>query len=360
MQNVLVSSAETLPPPLRVRPDMNPQWLDIEESFDTAADRIIRAHAADGAAHDLPVLDLRHYAVVPQQGIFALAPVGRHREPMPLRNNAFTNVMARLGAPAEFVRDRLPAPLQLAVTNYLMCSSDDALSATLRLRGNDVSAVVSHRYAPLDPIDLIESVRSVLQKTGMLNSVAVRSTATGLVDALRLVIPSEKQAVKVGDISALGIDITNSSFGRSSLKVTGIVWRLRCTNGLRAAERQGSFSVRHVGESQRLRDGLAEAIPNAIAQARGLMSRWKLAVHTMIDDVQQQVESIRELTIPEQKQTLDELKTELGVRELPRFVDLYSLTNGITAAARQAVPARRLEMETLAGELLARRVGGAS
>jgi hypothetical protein len=152
----------TLPPPLRTAPDMRPHWDDVELSFDQAAQRIIAAHAADGHAADLPVTDLKTWAIAPLDGQFALVPLARHHEPKPLRNNAFSNLMTRLGAPAEFLRDRLPAALQIATANWLLGTSDGSSAATLRLRGGEVAAVVSGRYAPLDPVELVDTLHTAL------------------------------------------------------------------------------------------------------------------------------------------------------------------------------------------------------
>src|SRR5271168_693728 len=85
----------------------------------------------------------------------------RHHPPMLLRNSAFSNLMVRIGAPADFIR-RLPAPLQLATTNYLLGEGEETSSATLRLRGTEVAALVSGRYAPLDPEELLSCVRDAL------------------------------------------------------------------------------------------------------------------------------------------------------------------------------------------------------
>ena len=123
--------------------------------------------------------------------------------------------MARVGAPVEFIR-RLPAPLQLATTNWLLAEHDDSSSATLRLRGDEVAAVVSGRYAPMDPVELLDCVRASLVRFGLLDDVRVRGVASGLVDNLRLVLPSEEVALKVGDTSNVGLDISTSSFGLSA------------------------------------------------------------------------------------------------------------------------------------------------
>jgi hypothetical protein len=345
--------------PLRTAPDMPARWDDVELDFDTAAERIIQAHRTDGASQDLPIADLKTWAVIPHHGSFALLPLARHHAPKPLRNNAFSNLMNRIGAPPDFIR-RLPAPLQLATTNYLLSEHDDKSSATLRLRGDEVAAVVSGRYAPLDVEELVTCVRDALVRFDLLRDVRVKGVASGLIDNMRLIIPSEEVAVKPGDVSNVGLDISTSSFGRSAIHLSPMVWRLVCTNGLRSSERRGQLSFRHVGDSDRLRAGIAEAIPSALAHARGLMDQWKRAVTFMVEDVAKQIEEMRELTNLERRAFEDEVKREAQTSALPAHVPLYSLVNALTATAKAAVPARRLELEGVAGDLLHRHVGGRS
>lgn len=349
----------SLPAPLRTAPDMPSVWADIELDFDTAAERIVQAHARDGEHRDLPIADLKTWAVVPYEGQFALAPLTRHHAPKPLRAAAFSNLMTRIGAPAEFIR-RLPAPLQLATTNYLLSEHNETSSATLRLRGEQVSAVVSDRYAPLDPEELLDCVRSALVRFDLLRDVRVRGVASGLVDNMRLILPSESVAVKaVGDVSHVGLDITTSSFARSSVRLAPTVFRLVCLNGMRAPEKRGELSFRHVGDTSRLRAGIAEAIPSALAHARGLMTQWQRSVTFMVEDVQKQIEAMRELTMPEKKNLEVAVRLETGRPDLPEHVNLYDFVNAMTASAKSGSPSRRLEIETLAGDVLARHVGSA-
>ena len=348
----------SLPAPLRVASDMPARWDDVELDFDAAAQRIIDAHKSDGTARDLPITDLKTWAIAPLDGQFSLVPLARHHDPKPLRSSAFSNLMSRIGAPADFIR-RLPAPLQLATTNYLL-SEHNENAATLRLRGDQVAAVVSGRYAPLDPQELLACVRDALVRFDLLDQVRVRGVASGLVDNMRLILPNESVAVKPGDVSHIGLDISTSSFGRSAIHLSPMVWRLVCTNGLRRPERRGQLSFRHVGDSDRLRSGIAEGIPTAMTHARGLMTQWQRAVTFMVEDVQRQVEAMRDLTIPERRAFEDVIKLEAGTPELPPKAPLYSVVNALTATAKSAHPARRLELEGLAGDLLAEHVGGPS
>jgi hypothetical protein len=276
---------------------------------------------------------------------------------MALRSNAFSNLMVRLGAPAEFIRDRLPAPLQLATTNWLLGMSEGSSAATLRLRGGEVAAVVSGRYAPLDPIELVDTLRTALIKHGLLEEVRIRGVATGLVDNMRLVLPSETRELKKGDVSNVGIDISTSCFGRSAVHIAPLIWRLVCLNGMRAMEKGGGFSFRHVGDSDRLKAAVSEAIPTALVHARGVMHQWQRAVTFMVEDVAKQIEAMRELTIPERKGLESELLREVHAPALPEHVPLYDLVNALTSSAKAAVPARRLELEAMAGELLDQHIG---
>lgn len=362
-REVLVQTSTNNPPPQLPRPlrtvaDMPSAWTDGDLPFDAAAQMIVDAHERDGAHRDLPIGDLRTWAVAPRDGKFALVPLARHHEPRALRSSAFSHLAARLAAPSDFVR-RLPAPLQLATLNWLLHERDDSASTTLRLRGDDVAAIVSGRYAPLDASELVDTVRAALVRFGVLQDVRVRAWATGLVDNLRLVLPSESVAVEVGDVSAVGLDVTSSSFAKSAIHVSPVVWRLVCKNGLRAPERRGAMSFRHVGDARRLRDGVVEAVPSALVHARGVMGQWKRAVDVMVDDVQRLVDGLRELTVPERNTLEAELRAESAESTVPTSMRLYDFVNAVTSAAKSSTPSRRLELEAVAGQVLARRADGA-
>ena len=352
------TNGASLPPPLRVAADMAPRWLNTSRDFDSAAHAIVDAHRTDGEARDLPVMDLGAWGVLPKGGVFSLAPLHKGHEPLSLRSTAFSNLMTKFGAPADFVRDRLPAPLQLAICNWLLVKNERHVPATLRVRGDEVAAIVSDRYAPLDNEELLGCVRAALERHHALGDIEVKSIATGLVDVLRIVFPNAQTAVKVGDTSALGLDISSSCFGKSAVHIRGLVWRLKCTNGLRVAEGTGNFSFRHVGDVDRLRAGIADAIPTALVHARGTMDRWRASVNVMVQNVAALIDEMRDLTQGERKLVEDRVKVEAGTLNLLEPAPLYNVLNGITAAAHDSAPARRLELEAAAGDLLMRHTRG--
>lgn len=336
--NERVSIGTSLPGPLKPAPDMAPSWQDVDLDFDTAAERFVQRHQADGAVRDLPVMDLKTWGVAPDRGRFILKPLAGHEPPMRLRATAFSALCTRLGVPAEFLRERLPAPLQLATLNYLMAQGERPATAMLRVRGDEVTAIVSERYAPLDAGELVGTLRNALARHGLIDSVRVRAVATGVTDVIRLVLPSEAMPIKVGDPSMVGLDVSSSSFGRSAVHVRGVIWRLICMNGARTPSSLGDVSLRHVGETQRLRDGLAEGVATALVHARGMMDCWKAAVSSYITGLADYIDGLRELDQGEQQR----VRVELGANkpaELPERVSVYDFVNAVTQAAHEAEPA---------------------
>jgi hypothetical protein len=338
---------------------MPASWQDVDLDFDTAAERFVQRHEADGTARDFPVMDLHSWGVAPDGERLALKPLANHEPARPLRCAAFSMLCSRLGAPADFIRE-LPAPLQLATLNYLMAKGDERPgTAMLRLRSDEVTAIVSGRYAPLDAVELVGTLRAALVRHGLLGSVRVRAVATGITDVIRLVLPSEAVPVKIGDVSMVGLDVSSSSFGRSALHVRGVVWRLCCMNGARTPSSMGDVSLRHLGETQRLRDGLAEGVATALAHARGMMDRWKSAVSTYITGLRDYIDGLRELDQKERQA----VHLQMGASkhsELPASAPVYDLVNAITRAAHEAGPARRIELEGVAGGVLMDRTRGRS
>jgi regulator of sirC expression with transglutaminase-like and TPR domain len=51
--------------------------------------------------------------------------------------------------------------------------------------------------------------------------------------------------------------------------------------------------MRHIGDPQRLREQLRDAVPTAFAEARGDIERWKRAIDTLIDSAAEEIESLR-------------------------------------------------------------------
>lgn len=341
--------------PLRALPDMRPRWRNLDCDFDEAANILVEDHKNDGLAQDCPAMDLRTWGFHGQAGLFSLSPLRGQAPPRPLRRTALSNLSTRIGAPADFIK-KLPAELQLANLNYLLASHPRPLSTQLRLRGDQITSVVSERYAALDAEEFVETLRGALKEQGVLGDVRVKALASGTTDAMRLVLPDERKELQLGDVSHVGLDVSTSSFGKSAIHISGTVWRLVCENGLRSPESMGRMSLRHVGETSRLREGMRDAVPTALVHARGLMGMWQRAVAAEVRNVGALIDQMRNLTLPERERVQEALKADTGRPEVPETTSVYQLVNAVTQAAHEALPARRLEMEDIGGRLLAQEV----
>jgi hypothetical protein len=346
----------TFTPPLSVLADMPSVWTTSDSGFDDAAELFVTRHREDGAIRDIPLADIRTWAVTARGENLALQPIGRRQEPLALRAGGLCSLCSRLQVPAEFVR-RLPAALQLAVLNWGLAHLPRAAPVMLRTRGGAVTTIVSERYAALEAHELVDTLRRALTAHGLLGSVRVRAVVTGMTDALRLTLPERTVEPAVGDVTQAGLDVSTSSFARGAVRVRGTLYRLVCTNGLSAPERMGDYSARHIGDGQRLREFLQDAIPSALTHTSGLMSAWQRALTSHIEDLAEAIASIRDLTGPERQVIEEAITHEAGAPELPPRSTVYNVVNGITAAAHRYEPSRRLELEGLAGRLLMSHAG---
>jgi hypothetical protein len=333
-------------------------------SFDQAVTIIRDAHRMDGARRDITTTDLSSYAFGTRDGTsMDIAPIpyaGRDRgTTLALREQAFDQLGARGGFPGYYLRS-LPVKLTLAAVNYHL--SRDTKPALLRIAGGEVRAIFSERYAPLDDELVLEIVDDALRAAGMRSDVIARAISTGPSTVLRLTVPSESLAVKRGDVIEAGVDLANSEIGFRSVSITPITYRLICTNGARAWSSDATKRLRHIGDPIRLRDAVREAIPLALAEARGDLKRWKSAVSTMIDDALDEVESLRGFgaTSADVSGARRALADELGLASpsdemLRRKASVFIVANAITASARDRSTEGRLFVEQLGHRYLVSR-----
>jgi hypothetical protein len=359
--------------PLQPRRDQLERWFANEQPvpFDVAAEQVLSAHREDGVREDIVVHQLRTWAFCSSaRRAMALMPVpfdGRlDGEPMPLRELAFSQLCAKIGAPPAYVRD-LPARLQLACVNWGMVRQQS--SALLRLARGEVRAVVSDRYGAADDQLVLEMIADTLDRCGYRKDALVRAVAVGTHTVMRVTLPGEGTEVRAGDVIEHGIDVSNSELGLRSVQVTPVTYRLVCLNGMRAWKSESTLRMRHVGDSSRLREQLRDAIPVAFAEARGDIDRWKRAVDTIVDSALDAIESLRGfgLSNAETRAVGQTFAREHQLPERSSAVELaevlktrstaYAIANAVTATAkeRENVPAR-LALEEVAHRYLVRAV----
>lgn len=182
-------------------------------------------------------------------------------------------------------------------------------------------------------------------------------------------MPAESIAVRKDDVIEYGLDIGNSEVGLRSVQVTPITYRLVCTNGMRAWRSEAAVRMRHVGDPRRLHEQLKDAIPVALAEARGDIDKWRRATDVLIDNALDEIESLRLVGLGQAEvqavgrelamangllSANSSAQTILDALKVPTTA--YDVANAITSVARErGEVAARLTLEEQGHRYLSRR-----
>ena len=147
---------------------------------------------------------------------FALGQIASHYK-IPM---AYVDRMTQAGAAA------------LLAQNIAYWFAEQPSTRLLRTRSGETGelrAFLSRRYRPLDNYELAEAVIPQLERPGV-HVVSARVTDTHFY--LQATSDRVTAEVRRGDIVQAGVVIANSEVGASSLRISPMVYRLICTNGL--------------------------------------------------------------------------------------------------------------------------------
>lgn len=216
-----------------------------------------------------------------------------------------------------------------------------------------VRAVLSDRYSTLDYLPVMRETRRVALDSGV--NVENWNVEDDFLD-IRMTLPGLRRTIgklgdgKTDDWAMPGIHIRNSETGLSSLRVSLVIVRLVCSNGMTVTKREFEFSRRHIGINDVSR--VAETIAATIEKARDgfdwYIERARLAKEKKID-IQKEIERIGGL----KQWTRDQMKAVQAAWAEEPGETLHHLVQAVTAAARnQRDWTKRLEMERVASELL--------
>jgi hypothetical protein len=226
-------------------------------------------------------------------------------------------------------------------------ASEDSSSGYAVLR-----AFVSPTYAPIDDLQLFETVGTVLD--GQLDDFRfVRLDITAESSQYAAVSLDEVDlGVGKSDRHRNGFLLANSEVGSRSLTFLAWIWRLVCTNGLVAPE---SRHLRLIHRSRK-----AGVLVSRFAEAVKLMpARWK-RTETILRRARQDPESDPTATL----QALIESHPQLRPISESVFAAYnadpeptrFGIVQALTRAAQGHSPERRLEVEEIAGRVAAGRI----
>lgn len=267
----------------------------------------------------------------------------RSAGPLVLKEHALKQLCARIGVPFSFF-NKCPPALQEFNVAWFMQNMEQEKDVMLRIvKTNQVRAIVSDRYAPFDDIELFRILSDFMDGT----EEVVFNSFEELSSHVRITWPSKAEEIQPGDVVEQGLHIANSEVGMRSVTIMGVVYRLKCKNGLVAREKKGGF--RHIGDPERIKGHVQQVIEDVQNDSARLMEKFKRSIEKEIEQPVDAIERLaqdHDLTKEEYKAVLDSFMAEPSR-------NLFGVVNAVSNSAKRCPDAdRRFEMESLASNVL--------
>ncbi|MBA3013086.1 MAG: DUF945 domain-containing protein [Desulfobacula sp.] len=155
-----------------------------------------------------------------------------------VRPVAQRSISNRLGIPYQYLQ-KCPKEIQAENLNYWI-EKEKNTQLFFRFDGDDVRAIFTPRYVPVDNFEVFERLDSM----GFKPETKVQCSLDD--EFMSLSIPDGPKSFDInGDKFIPGISISNSEVGLASLSISAFVLRLLCTNGL-ISQSGVSASYRHI------------------------------------------------------------------------------------------------------------------
>ncbi|MCA8936477.1 MAG: DUF932 domain-containing protein [Planctomycetes bacterium] len=301
----------------------------VAELQDTLADRA-RGH------HDITVRagQLRYDADI------GAIEVQGHRE-YGLRTLALNQIAAKLGVPAQYLR-KCPWDLRAENINHWL-NENRTRSFMLRCDGDEVRAVLSDRYAPVDHLPLAGWLADSFGPDARL-----RYEVSEEVLHVQFV-NGEGHNAGVNDWLHPGVGITNSEVGLARVQVRGLLFRTICLNGLILSGGEENWTRRHIG-SVELAGDVQKAIRRVQDAAANGTNRFAGLQGIRVPDMTALFERITK----HYELTQAEHETVLAAHQIEPGDTLYAGVNAVTRAgnAYDLPLDSRLKLQDIGGRIL--------
>lgn len=174
-----------------------------------------------------------------------------HRE-YGLRTLALNQIAAKLGVPAQYLR-KCPWDLRAENINHWL-NENRTRSFLLRCDGDEIRAVLSDRYAPVDHVPLAGWLADSFGHDAQL-----RYEISEEVLHVQFVNGRGRDAGR-NDWLHPGVGVTNSEVGLARVQVSGLLFRTICLNGLILRGGSEEWQRRHIGNVELADVSFAEMV----------------------------------------------------------------------------------------------------
>jgi hypothetical protein len=244
---------------------------------------------------------------------------------MPIEKTAHIQLATNAKIPFSYYERLLskdPDVLAVNVNRWLETGNRDKMIRTL---DGNVRAVLSARYKIIDN-DLIANTVLDTLSTELGGTAEIKSSAiTPGHMYIKIVSPKMEGEVRKGDAVQFGFSVSNSETGFGMVKITPLLYRLVCTNGLVISDpnyRGEDVRKRHIG-----RKNTIDADFNVIDDDYTEMKSSQV-VETVRYNLINSLNQVRFDTLVDKLRNSTE--TKISVKDAPKIVELLGKTHGFS------------------------------
>lgn len=265
---------------------------------------------------------------------------------------AFTQLCARIGVPASYVKKCFNSGKQdLALENFRKWADEEKGTMLVREQGGVVRAVLSENYRTYDGYQALRTMKHTID----FNRYIIKQYRLTEDNLFIRFVEHEPFMTDHNSPLFLGFVVRNSDIGKAAFSVQFSIYRQVCTNGMTVQQMGGTlYRQSHIGE------GMNDS--KIIVMKRCLRD-----IDTVAAAVKQKILASRKTNLKDYEVTFyiqkakQELKlSEKATEELKEFVSgvyeptQWGIINGVTELAQRFTLDTRLQMETWAGDMLAK------
>lgn len=268
---------------------------------------------------------------------------------IPISDLAVGHLCGKLKVPSRYFNHLVDCGHNdLAADNVNIWLKDNPKEYLLREYDGRIRGILSGSYSIYDAPEILKTVSEVFNPdTFRLKGSYINEERLHL-----RFIQEEMMNVPDEDLYA-GISLDSSDVGRSGLQVRFFVWKQVCTNGMMIAQSAAQlFKQKHIGINHEdfaagLTEGLERFYDLKDKVTDQIISTSKIPVK---EDLEELLEDIKKATNLPDDSAAEVI--EFMVKKYDR--NQWGLINGITEVAQKYPLERRIELETIAGDLLAK------
>ena len=275
---------------------------------------------------------------------------------LPLSRFALGQLCTKVGVPTRYIDKCIDSGrIDLAKDNINSWLEDYNKDLFIREYNGTVRGVLSSKYSVCDSHEILK----VLEDAVDLSKYKIKGSFLNE-ERLHLRLVSTEMLPIDGEDLFAGLFINSSDVGRSILTVQFGIYKQVCTNGLVIAKAGGTlFEQKHIGiTAEEFHDGLVKSLQNVdlltdhavewVNRAKNRYNHWSVETEHP-EDIEEFVAYIRQQT----NLSDDSAHKVISLIQTKYEDTRWGLINGITEVAQDFTLERRIELERIAGNMLA-------